>query len=304
MSENIPQDIAREKDLRTGFIGLGAMGFPMAGHLQTSGYTTTVYNRSSAKASNWHETYRGNTASTPAEAALTADLVFVCVGNDHDVREVVLGNHGVLKGLKPGSILVDHTTASADLAQELQAACQEKNIGFLDAPVSGGQAGAESGQLTIMVGGDANIFTRAEPVMSVYGKSVRLMGPCGSGQLTKMANQICIAGVLQGLSEALHFSDRAGLDTANVIEAISQGAAQSWQMDNRSQTMIQGEFDFGFAVDWMRKDLGLVLDAADRAGASLPLTALVDQFYADVQNLGSGRWDTSSLIDRLRKVSA
>ncbi|MDG1065449.1 MAG: NAD(P)-dependent oxidoreductase [Luminiphilus sp.] len=304
MDKDMPQNVARGKNQNTAFIGLGAMGFPMAGHLQRAGYPTTVYNRSPAKASRWHETYQGHTAPTPAEAALNADFVFVCVGNDDDVREVTLGNQGVLATLKPGSILIDHTTASADLARELQAACQEKHIGFLDAPVSGGQAGAESGQLTIMAGGELSTFNSAQPVMSVYGKSVRLMGPCGAGQLTKMANQICIAGVLQGLSEALHFSDRAGLDTAAVVEAISQGAAQSWQMDNRSLTMIQGQFDFGFAVDWMRKDLGLVLDAANKSGASLPLTALVDQFYGDVQNLGGGRWDTSSLIERLRKLSA
>ncbi|WP_435215204.1 NAD(P)-dependent oxidoreductase [Luminiphilus sp. nBUS_16] len=303
MSTDAPQDEARKQNLTLGFIGLGAMGFPMAGHLQTAGYATTVFNRSPDKASRWQETYGGKTALTPAASARDADVVFVCVGNDDDVREVTLGNQGVLETLKPGSLLIDHTTASADLAQELQSACMEKDIGFLDAPVSGGQAGAELGQLTIMVGGDSTSFDSAKAVMAVYGKSVRLMGPCGSGQLTKMANQICIAGVLQGLSEALHFSDRAGLDTTNVVEAIRQGAAQSWQMDNRSQTMIQGEFGFGFAVDWMRKDLGLVLDAADKAGASLPLTALVDQFYSDVQNLGGGRWDTSSLIERLRKLS-
>lgn len=303
MSTDTPQDEVRKQNLTAGFIGLGAMGFPMAGHLQTAGYATTVFNRSPDKASNWQKTYGGKTALTPAASARDADLVFVCVGNDDDVREVTLGNQGVLETLKPGSLLIDHTTASADLAQELHSACKEKDIGFLDAPVSGGQAGAELGQLTIMVGGDNTSFESAKAVMAVYGKSVRLMGPCGSGQLTKMANQICIAGVLQGLSEALHFSDRAGLDTANVVEAIRQGAAQSWQMDNRSQTMIQGEFGFGFAVDWMRKDLGLVLDAADKAGASLPLTALVDQFYSDVQNLGGGRWDTSSLIERLRKLS-
>lgn len=297
------KDIPEAKGVTTTFIGLGAMGYPMAGHLQTAGYPTTVYNRSPAKATHWHETHQGNTSPTPAEAARNADIAFICVGNDEDVREVTLGEQGVLTTLKPGTILVDHTTASADLARELQAVCKARQIGFLDAPVSGGQAGAELGQLTIMVGGELSTFNKAQPVMSVYGKSVRLMGPCGAGQLTKMANQICIAGVLQGLSEALHFSDRAGLDTANVIEAISQGAAQSWQMDNRSKTMIQGEFDFGFAVDWMRKDLGLVLDAGDRAGASLPLTALVDQFYGDVQNLGGGRWDTSSLIERLRKLS-
>ena len=304
MNKDMPQNVAAEQKRSAAFIGLGAMGFPMAGHLQRAGYPTTVYNRSPTKASHWHETYQGKTAPTPAEAALNADLVFVCVGNDDDVREVTFGNQGVLATLKPGSILIDHTTASADLARELQAACQKKNIGFLDAPVSGGQAGAESGQLTIMAGGETSTFDSAQPMMSIYGKSVRLMGPCGTVQLTKMANQICIAGVLQGLSEALHFSDLAGLDTAAVIEAISQGAAQSWQMDNRSQTMIQGQFDFGFAVDWMRKDLGLVLDAASRAGASLPLTALVDQFYGDVQNLGGGRWDTSSLIERLRKLNA
>jgi 3-hydroxyisobutyrate dehydrogenase-like beta-hydroxyacid dehydrogenase len=304
MNKDMPQNVAAEQKRSAAFIGLGAMGFPMAGHLQRAGYPTTVYNRSPTKASHWHETYQGKTAPTPAEAALNADLVFVCVGNDDDVREVTFGNQGVLATLKPGSILIDHTTASAALARELQAACQKKNIGFLDAPVSGGQAGAESGQLTIMAGGETSTFDSAQPMMSIYGKSVRLMGPCGTGQLTKMANQICIAGVLQGLSEALHFSDRAGLDTAAVIEAISPGAAHSWQMDNRSQTMIQGQFDFGFAVDWMRKDLGLVLDAASRAGASLPLTALVDQFYGDVQNLGGGRWDTSSLIERLRKLNA
>lgn len=289
--------------VRAAFIGLGAMGYPMAGHLQRAGHPTTVFNRTEAKADQWCATYGGNRKLTPAEAARDVDVVFVCVGNDDDVRSVILGPQGVLETLPPGALLVDHTTASSELAVELHERCLAREIAFLDAPVSGGQVGAENGQLTIMVGGEQSAFDRAKPVLDVYGKSVRLMGAAGSGQLTKMVNQICIAGILEGLSEALHFADRAGLDTGAVIEAIAQGAAQSWQMDNRHQTMMRGEFEFGFAVDWMRKDLGIVLDTANTIGASLPVTALVDQFYGDVQNLGGGRWDTSSLIERLRRLS-
>lgn len=288
---------------RAAFIGLGAMGYPMAGHLQKAGHPTTVYNRTAAKADQWCASHGGNRELTPAEAARAVDVVFVCVGNDDDVRSVILGPEGVLQTLQPGSLLVDHTTASSELAVELYDRCLARGIAFLDAPVSGGQVGAENGQLTIMVGGEQSAFDRVKPVLEVYGKSVRLMGAAGSGQLTKMVNQICIAGILEGLSEALHFADRAGLDTGAVIDAIAQGAAQSWQMDNRHQTMMRGEFDFGFAVDWMRKDLGIVLDTANTIGASLPVTALVDQFYGDVQNLGGGRWDTSSLIERLRRLS-
>lgn len=284
-------------------MGLGAMGYPMAGHLQRAGHPTTVYNRTEAKADQWCATYSGNRELTPAEAARDVDVVFVCVGNDDDVRSVILGPQGVLQTLQPGALLVDHTTASSELAVELHERCLAREIAFLDAPVSGGQVGAETGQLTIMVGGEQSAFDRAKPVLDIYGKSVRLMGAAGSGQLTKMVNQICIAGILEGLSEALHFADRAGLDAGAVIEAIAQGAAQSWQMDNRHQTMMRGEFEFGFAVDWMRKDLGIVLDTANTIGASLPVTALVDQFYGDVQNLGGGRWDTSSLIERLRRLS-
>ncbi len=284
------------------FIGLGAMGFPMAGHLQRAGHETAVYNRTTATASRWQSQYGGSTAATPGVAAAQADMVMVCVGNDDDVRSVVLGPEGVIAHMSPGTILVDHTTASVELARELHLRCSERGIGFLDAPVSGGQAGAENGQLTIMVGGDAEAFDRASPVLGVYAKSLKHMGACGAGQLTKMVNQICIAGVLQGLAEGLHFAERAGLDGTAVIDAISQGAAQSWQMDNRHATMIEGRFDFGFAVDWMRKDLGIVLAAARELGTPLPLTALVDQFYGDVQNLGGGRWDTSSLIARLRAL--
>ncbi|MCH1492016.1 MAG: NAD(P)-dependent oxidoreductase [Luminiphilus sp.] len=289
--------------VRAAFIGLGAMGYPMAGHLQRAGHPTTVFNRTEAKADQWCATYGGNRKLTPAEAARDVDVVCVCVGNDDDVRSVILGPQGVLETLPTGALLVDHTTASSELAVELHERCLAREIAFLDAPVSGGQVGAENGQLTIMVGGEQSAFDRAKPVLDVYGKSVRLMGAAGSGQLTKMVNQICIAGILEGLSEALHFADRAGLDTGAVIEAIAQGAAQSWQMDNRHQTMMRGEFEFGFAVDWMRKDLGIVLDTANTIGASLPVTALVDQFYGDVQNLGGGRWDTSSLIERLRRLS-
>lgn len=288
---------------RIAFIGLGAMGFPMAGHLQRAGFETCVYNRTSEKAKHWVETYGGSMASTPRDAAQNAEFVCVCVGNDNDIRSVVCGDTGVLAGMASDTLLIDHTTASAELARELAAIASAKSISFLDAPVSGGQAGAENGALTIMAGGSQAAFDRAMIIFDCYAKNARLMGAVGAGQLTKMANQICIAGIVQGLAEALHFADKAGLDGRAVIAAISKGAAQSWQMDNRHTTMIDGEFDFGFAVDWMRKDLGIALNAADQFGASLPLTALVDQFYADVQNIGGGRWDTSSLIQRLRRLT-
>lgn len=282
------------------FIGLGVMGFPMAGHLQRAGHQVTVYNRTSSKAARWVEQYGGAMALTPREAAQDADLVLMCVGNDDDVRSVVYGADGVLAGMKAGSILVDHTTASADLARELGKACADAHFEFLDAPVSGGQAGAENGKLTIMVGGLADTFVKAEAVLWHYAKGVRLLGGVGAGQLAKMVNQICIAGVVQGLAEALHFADKAGLDAKAVLDVISKGAAQSWQMENRGHTMVDGQFDFGFAVDWMRKDLAITLNEARKNGAQLALTALVDQFYADVQALGGGRQDTSSLIRRLK----
>lgn len=285
--------------MRIGFVGLGVMGAPMAGHLASAGHEVSVYNRTRRRAEDWGGVHGGRVAGTPAEAAEGADLVAICVGNDDDVRSVALGESGVLAGLQAGALLVDHTTASAHLARELNDACRERQVGFLDAPVSGGQAGAENGQLTIMVGGDEPVFERARPVLESYARSIRLLGPAGSGQLSKMVNQICIAGVLQGLSEGLHFARRAGLDAEAVIDVISKGAAQSWQMDNRSGTMLADEFDFGFAVNWMRKDLAIVLAEARDNGARLPLTALVDQFYADVQQMGGGRWDTSSLLRRL-----
>ncbi len=283
------------------FIGLGVMGYPMAGHLARAGHVTRVFNRTRARAESWVREYPGTICDTPAEAARGADVVFTCVGNDDDVRSVVYGDDGVAAGLGRGAVFVDHTTASAELARELETAAQRLGAGFLDAPVSGGQAGAQRGQLTIMVGGDAATYASVEGVLKTYARAVRLMGPSGSGQLTKMVNQICIAGVLQGLSEGLHFAERSGLDVEAVVAVISKGAAQSWQMENRSSTMAKGEFDFGFAVDWMRKDLGMTLAAARRNGARLPLTALVDQFYADVQAFGGGRMDTSSLIERLRR---
>ena len=287
---------------KVAFVGLGTMGFPMAGHLQAAGYATTVFNRTTEKAANWCAKFGGRYGSDPADAATDADVVMVCVGNDDDVRSVVLGDAGVLGAMKAGSTLIDHTTCSAELARELGGHCNDRGVAFLDAPVSGGQAGAENGQLTVMVGGDEAAVGHALPLLEVYAKKVQRMGPVGAGQLTKMVNQICIAGLLQGLSEALHFAECAGLDTDAVVAAIGQGAAQSWQMDNRHQTMARGEFDFGFAVDWMRKDLGIVLDTAGELGVSLPVTALVDQFYADVQHLGGNRWDTSSLIARLRRL--
>lgn len=285
------------------FIGLGVMGYPMAGHLQRAGHQVTVYNRTAAKAASWVERYGGQSAATPAEAARGQDVVLLCVGNDDDLREVVCGEQGVLAGAHNGMVLVDHTTASAGVARELSALAAEQGVGFMDAPVSGGQAGAENGQLTIMAGGDEAVFDLVRPILSSYSRMLRLMGPVGSGQLTKMVNQICIGGLLQGLSEAMHFAQQAGLDGDAVVSVISKGAAQSWQMENRYRSMLDGEFDFGFAVDWMRKDLSIVLEEAGRNGARLPVTALVDQFYADVQAMGGGRWDTSSLIARLQRDS-
>ena len=285
---------------KVAFIGLGTMGFPMAGHLACEGHEVCVYNRSPAKVELWGDEFGGDGAATPREAARGAELVMTCVGNDDDLRAVVLGVDGALAGMSPGSILIDHTSASAGIARELALLAAERELGFLDAPVSGGQAGAESGMLTIMVGGEPVFCERAVPVLESYAKLVRHMGPVGSGQLTKMVNQICVAGVLQGLAEALHFAQRAGLDGLAAMEVISQGAAQSWQLEHRHQSMLEGRFDFGFAVDWMRKDCSIVLDEARRNGAQLPLTTLVDQFYAEVQAMGGGRWDTSSLITRLK----
>ncbi|HQT80843.1 MAG: oxidoreductase [Ferrovum sp. 37-45-19] len=284
------------------FIGLGVMGYPMAGHLHQKGHQVTVYNRSSQKAQDWLKQFpQGKIAYTPQEAAAQSDFVLMCVGNDQDIRSVVYGEEGILAGLRAGSLLIDHTTASADIAHEISAACALQQAAFIDAPVSGGQVGAEKGQLTVMCGGDEHQFKLAQPILQCFAKAVTLMGGHGMGQLTKMVNQICIAGIVQGLSEALHFSQQAGLDGHLVLEVISKGAAQSWQMENRGKTMLEDKFDFGFAVDWMRKDLNLVLDEARKNGSTLPLTALIDQFYADVQQLGGGRWDTSSLIRRLSK---
>ena len=278
------------------FLGLGVMGFPMAGHLAANGHDVTVYNRTGAKAESWLGRNRGKAAATPAEAAQGADFVFTCVGNDDDLRQVVLGPDGALAGMGEGAVLVDHTTTSAIVAREVAAAAAPAGIGFLDAPVSGGQAGAENGVLTIMVGGDDAAFARAEPVMGAYGRTIVHMGAAGNGQLTKMVNQICIAGIVQGLSEGLNFAVRAGLDAERAVEVISGGAAQSWQMENRASTMLAGKYDYGFAVDWMRKDLGIAMEEGDRNGARLPLTALVDQFYKHVQARGGKRYDTSSLM--------
>lgn len=288
---------------RVAWIGLGVMGFPMAGHvLKKGGHDLVVYNRTTAKSELWVSTYgAGTVAATPAEAASGADFVFSCVGNDNDLRSVITGPDGAFATMKPGSVLIDNTTASADVARELYAAGKEKGIDFIDAPVSGGQAGAENGVLTVMCGGDPEVFNRAEPVIANYARMVRLMGPTGSGQLTKMVNQISIAGLIQSLAEAIHFAQKAGLDVAAVIDTISKGAAQSWQMENRWKTMAAGEFNFGFAVDWMRKDMAICLEEARRNGACLPVAALVDQFYGDVQSMGGNRWDTSSLIARLNK---
>lgn len=283
------------------FIGLGAMGYPMAGHLAQAGHDVCVYNRTPSKANDWHARYqRGSVAHAPKDAVEKAEVVFLCVGNDDDVRSVVYGDNGVLSAMKANSILVDHTTTSAKLAQELAQKCADKKIAFMDAPVSGGQVGAENGRLTVMCGGKQNTYEEVSPLLDCFAQKHALMGDVGSGQLTKMVNQICIAGIVQGLSEALHFATNADLNPEQVIDVISKGAAQSWQMENRSHTMVKNEFDFGFAVDWMRKDLGIVLNEAKRNHSSLPLTSLVDQFYAQVQRNGGGRMDTSSLITLLR----
>lgn len=285
---------------RVAFLGLGVMGAPMARHLAANGHQVTVYNRTPAKALAWVALYGNSAAPTPREAAEGAEFVFMCVGNDNDVRDVVYGPDGVLAGAEAGAVLVDHTTASADIARELAEACAEFGVGFVDGPVSGGQAGAEAGQLTIMCGADEEVFYRlAQPVMASYAKASALMGRAGAGQLTKMVNQILIAGIVQGLAEGLNFAVRSGLDADQVIEVVKHGAAQSWQLENRGTTMVRGEFDFGFAVEWMRKDLGIVLAEADRQGARLPTTALIDQFYAQVVARGGKRWDTSSLIHLL-----
>ncbi|MCX2974391.1 NAD(P)-dependent oxidoreductase [Halieaceae bacterium IMCC8485] len=288
--------------MKLAFIGLGVMGFPMAGHLQRAGHEVTVYNRTAEKAQKWVAQYGGDSAETPHQAVIGAQVVCLCVGNDDDVRSVMLGEQGIITACSPGTVVIDHTTASADLARELYVATAQVDSGFLDAPVSGGQAGAENGALTVMVGGEQSVFERAFPVIDCYARCARLLGPSGSGQLAKMANQICIAGIVQGLAEALEFSAQAGLDSAAVIEVISQGAAQSWQMENRYQTMLAGKYEHGFAVDWMRKDLGMVLAEADAMGLDLPVAALVDGFYSEVQSMGGGRWDTSSLFARMRAM--
>ena len=285
--------------MKTAFLGLGVMGFPMAGHLKKNGHEVTVYNRTKAKAETWAATHGGKAAATPAEAAKGAEIVFACVGNDDDLRSIVLGGEGAFAGMAKGAIFVDHTTASADVARELGAVAKEKGLRFLDAPVSGGQAGAENGKLTVMVGGEQADFDIAKPVIDSYARACVLLGAVGSGQLAKMVNQICIAGLVQGLAEGMNFAMKAGLDPVKLVETISKGAAQSWQMENRALTMVQDKFEFGFAVDWMRKDLGICLDEAKRNGARLPVTALVDQFYAQVQQRGGKRWDTSSLIHLL-----
>ena len=284
---------------RVAFLGLGVMGHPMAGHLLRAGHQVTVYNRSAAKAQAWVAEYGGRSAPTPREAAAGADFVFACVGNDDDLRSVVLGADGAFAGMAPGAVFVDHTTASAEVARELDGAARALGLQFVDAPVSGGQAGAVNGLLTVMCGGEADPFAAMQPVAMAFSRAVTLVGAPGAGQLAKMVNQICIAGLVQALSEGIAFGQKAGLDMKQVLDVIGKGAAQSWQMDNRGKTMVENKFDFGFAVDWMRKDLGLVLDEGRRQGARLPVTALVDQFYADLQAQGGGRWDTSSLIKRL-----
>ncbi|TNC14194.1 NAD(P)-dependent oxidoreductase [Methylobacterium terricola] len=286
---------------KVAFLGLGVMGGPMARHLAAKGHDVTVYNRTKAKADAWVSAHGGKAAATPREAAEGQEIVFACVGNDDDLRQVTTGPDGAFAAMGKGTVFVDHTTASAEVARELAAAAGQAGFGFIDAPVSGGQAGAENGVLTVMCGGDAQTFARVEPVIGAYARACRLLGPAGAGQLAKMMNQICIAGLVQGLSEAVHFGKQAGLDIEAVLDVISKGAAGSWQMENRGKTMNEGKFDFGFAVDWMRKDLSIVLSEARRNKAKLPVTALVDQFYAEVQSLGGGRWDTSSLIARLEK---
>ncbi|PHQ93999.1 MAG: oxidoreductase [Pseudoalteromonas sp.] len=288
--------------VKIAFIGLGVMGYPMAGHLAKAGHSVCVYNRTASKAQKWVEDFNGRFAPTPREAASGADMVFMCVGNDDDLRSVVYGNDGVLAGMHENTILIDHTTTSAEVAREVAAKAVLQHIDFIDAPVSGGQAGAENGVLTVMAGGNEAVFAKAQPIMAAFSRFSQLLGEAGSGQLCKMVNQICIAGVVQGLAEGLHFAKQAGLDGEKVIETISKGAAGSWQMENRYKTMWAGEYEFGFAVDWMRKDLGIALDEAKNNGATLPMTATVDQYYADVQALGGGRYDTSSLLARIEAL--
>ncbi|HLU00884.1 MAG TPA: NAD(P)-dependent oxidoreductase [Burkholderiaceae bacterium] len=301
MSSINARDYETQSPMRVAFLGLGVMGFPMAGHLAKAGHEVTVYNRTPAKAEAWVAEFGGKSASTPREAAAGAQIVFCCVGNDDDLRSVVLGDAGAFAGMESGAIFVDHTTASAQVARELFDIAAKKGLGFVDAPVSGGQAGAQNGKLTVMCGGKPEQFDVIKPVAMNFAQAVTLLGAPGAGQLSKMVNQICIAGLVQALSEGIAFGQAAGLDMKQVLNVIDKGAAQSWQMENRGGTMVDGKFDFGFAVDWMRKDLGLVMDEAKRNGARVPVTALVDQFYADVQQMGGGRWDTSSLIQRLRK---
>jgi 3-hydroxyisobutyrate dehydrogenase len=300
MSSTNPKTYAPVAAQDLAFLGLGVMGLPMAGHLARAGHRVTVFNRTPAKAQAWATEFGGKTAATPREAAAGASIVFACVGNDDDLRAVTLGRDGAFAGMARDAIFVDHTTASAAVARELYAAARQRDLHFVDAPVSGGQAGAVNGALTVMCGGDAQPFERIQPVALAMAKAVTRVGPSGAGQLAKMVNQVCVAGLVQGLAEGIAFGQKAGLDMKLVLEVIGKGAAQSWQMDNRGTTMVDGRFDFGFAVDWMRKDLGLVLDEARRNGAKLPVTALVDQFYADVQAMGGRRWDTSSLIERLK----
>ncbi|MDB5868688.1 MAG: 2-hydroxy-3-oxopropionate reductase [Polaromonas sp.] len=300
MTSTHPRNYDASTPRKVAFIGLGVMGYPMAGHLALAGQQVTAYNRSAAKAQAWSAEFKGASAATPREAAAHADIVFCCVGNDADLRSVTLGTDGAFAGMQSGAVFVDHTTASATVARELYGAAKNIGLHFIDAPVSGGQAGAQNGALTVMCGGDAAVFDTVQPVGMAFSKAFTLMGEAGAGQLTKMVNQICIAGLVQGLSEAVAFGQKAGLDMNQVLDVIGKGAAQSWQLDNRGKTMVADQFDFGFAVDWMRKDLGLVLDEANRNGARLPVTALVDQFYADVQAMGGQRWDTSSLVKRLK----
>ncbi len=290
--------------MKLAFLGLGVMGYPMAGHLAAAGHAVTVYNRTTAKAKAWVAAHGGAFATSPYDAAEGAEIVFACVGNDDDLRQITIGDGGAFSGMKPGAVFVDHTTASAAVSRELYAVAQDYGIHFIDAPVSGGQAGAENGVLTVMCGGDPAPYAQAEPIINCFARACRLMGESGAGQLTKMVNQICIAGLVQGLSEGLNFAQKAGLDGKAVVDVISKGAAGSWQMENRGYTMLDNEVEFGFAVDWMRKDLGICLNEADNNGAALPVTALIDQFYKDVQNMGGGRWDTSSLIRRLQNPNA
>ena len=294
-----PAGAVKTMSSKTAFIGLGVMGYPMAGHLKKAGHEVTVYNRTASKAEHWVQEFGGMKASTPEEAAKDADFVMACVGNDDDLREITCGANGAFSGMKQGAVFIDHTTVSAKVTRELAEIAGGKGFSFLDAPISGGQAGAENGVLTVMVGGDAEAFERAKPVMDAYSRMIKLLGPSGYGQMTKMVNQICIAGLVQGLSEGIHFAKAAGLDVEDVIDTISKGAAQSWQMENRYKTMNEGEYNHGFAVDWMRKDLGIALEEARSNGVHLPVTALVDQFYSEIQAMGGRRWDTSSLLVRL-----